>query len=848
MQMVHGLAAILAAIHHHAVAMSQALLSRNLRRGPHQVTEQRTMLIHSLRQRTNMFARDHEHVNRRLGIDIGECIHQIVLIDGRGWNLAGRDLAEEATHSESSVQRGRKPSSAYNHSMAASAPFRIVHTVCSHDCPDSCAVLVTVNEVGRAVKVEGDPSQPVTRGFLCGKVAKYLDRVYAPDRVVYPLRRKLGVAKGPLTRGREHESFERVSWDEALDAIAAQLKQIADRYGPESILPYSYAGTIGVLGYGSMDRRFFHRMGASQLDRTICSEAGGQAWNLVYGKKYGTPTEDVRFAKLILAWGANIHGNNIHLWPFVDEARRNGARLIVIDPYRTRTAAVADWHIAIRPGTDAALALGMMYVILNEGLEDRAYIAEMTRGFERLAERAREYAPERVAAWTGMTAAEIEQLAREYANTRPAMVRLNYGVQRSQNGGTAVRAIAMLPALTGAWKHRGGGGQLSTSGAFQWDKKALERPDLALASPIGRLARVVNMSELGRALTELGRDQRKESRDREDISASDGPPVHALFVYNSNPGAVAPNHNAVCRGLMREDLFTVVHEQFFTDTTDYADYILPATTFLEHTDVQGAYGHYFVQLSRQAIAPPGEARPNVWLFGQLAQRMGFTEACFRETPEEMIRQALAIGEDGHSKNANMEHITFEDLEREGHIPLAFYSDPEKRPFLPYTSGPLATPSGKIEFFSETLAAAGQDPLPGFQPPVESRWSEGAKQYPLELLGRKNDNYMNSTFANLPGHRKMEARTSQRIEMHPADASSRGVQDGERVRVFNDRGSLELTAMLNASLPAGVVAARLDWAKLHPDGANVNVLTSERLTDIGGGATFYSVLVEVAKVY
>ena len=727
---------------------------------------------------------------------------------------------------------------------AASPPFRIVHTVCSHDCPDSCAVLVTVNDEGRAVKVEGDPSQPVTKGFLCGKVAKYLDRVYAPDRILYPLRRKPGVAKGPLERGREHQAFDRVSWDEALDAIAARLREISERHGPESILPYSYAGTIGVLGYGSMDRRFFHRLGASQLDRTICSEAGGQAWNLVYGKKFSTPTEDVRLAKLILAWGANIHGNNIHLWPFVEAARRNGARLIVIDPYRTRTAAVADWHIAIRPGTDAALALGMMHIILNEGLEDRAYIAERSHGFERLAERVREYTPERVAAWTGMTAAEIEQLAREYAITRPAALRLNYGVQRCENGGASVRAIAMLPALTGAWKHRGGGAQLSTSGAFDWDEDALRRPDLALASPLGRLARVVNMSQLGHALTELG--QCRERGTKGPTEQEDGPAVHVLFVYNSNPGAVAPNHNAVCRGLMRNDLFTVVHEQFFTDTTDYADYVLPATTFLEHIDVQGAYGHYFVQLSKQAIEPRGEARPNVWLFGQLAQRMGFTEACFRDTPEEMIRQALAIGADGHSKNANMEHITFEDLEREGHIPLAFHSDPEAHPFLPYASGPLATPSGKIEFFSETLAAAGLDPLPGFVAATESRWSKVAERYPLELLGRKNDNYMNSTFANLPGHRKMEARTSQRLEMHPADAATRSVADGERVRVFNDRGSLELTAMLNPSLPAGVVAARLDWAKLHPGGTNINALTSERLTDIGGGATFYSVLVEVAK--
>ena len=725
--------------------------------------------------------------------------------------------------------------------MATLPQLRVVQAVCSHDCPDSCAVLVTVNDEGRAVRIAGDPKQPVTRGFLCGKVAKYLDRVYAPDRVLYPLRRKVEAAKGPQRRGHELETFERVSWDEALEAIGARLRQISDSYGPESILPYSYAGTIGVLGYGSMDRRFFHRLGASQLDRTICAEAGGQAWNLVYGKRLGTPTEEFRRAKLVVAWGANIHGNNIHLWPFVEEARRHGARLIAIDPYRTRTAAAADWHIAIRPGTDVALALGLMHVILDEGLEDRAYVAEMTHGYKELAERAREYTAGRVAAWTGMTAGEVEQLAREYATAQPAALRLNYGVQRCENGGAAVRAIAMLPALTGAWRHCGGGAQLSTSGAFAWNKKALERPDLALASPLGRPARVVNMSELGRALTELG-----QARDRNDGEHGEGPPVHALFVYNSNPAAVAPNHNAVRRGLERKDLFTVVHEQFLTDTTDYADFVLPATTFLEHTDVQGAYGHYHVQLSKRAIEPRGEARSNVWLFGQLAQRMGFKEECFRDTAEEMIRQALAAGADGHSTNPGMEHITYEDLERDGHLPLAFHRDPEAHPFMPYASGPLSTPSGKVEFYSEQLAAAGLDPLPGFVPAAESRWSEAAKKYPFELLARKNDNYMNSTFANLPGHRRMESRTAQRLEMHPNDAGSLGIVEGERVRIWNDRGAVELTATLNAHLPPGVVAARLDWAKFHPGGANVNVLTSERLTDIGAGATFYSVLVAVEK--
>ena len=731
--------------------------------------------------------------------------------------------------------------------MDASSLFRVVHAVCSHDCPDSCGVLVTVNAHGRAVKIQGDPTHPVTQGFLCAKVAKYLDRVYSPDRILYPLRRKPGTLKGPQPRGRECEFFERISWDEALDSIAARLAQISNEYGPESILPFSYAGTIGVLGYSSMDRRFFHRLGASRLDRTICSEAGGVAWNLVYGKKLGMPPEDFRLAKLILAWGSNIHGNNVHLWPFIEQARRNGARLIVIDPYRTRTAALADWHIAIRPGTDAALALGMMHVILNEGLEDRAYIAEMTHGFDDLAERVSDYTPDRVSTWTGVTAAQVEQLAREYATTRPAALRLNYGVQRAERGGTTVRAIAMLPAITGAWRHRGGGAVLSTSGAFAWNRRELERPDLQFASPIGRQARLVNMSALGHALIELGKDRESWTGVMDqDAEYQSEPRIHALFVYNSNPGAVAPNQNAVRRGLARPDLFTVVHDLFFTDTTDYADFILPATTFLEHTDVQGAYGHYFAQLSRQAIEPLGESRSNVWLFGQLAQRMGFPESCFRDTPETMVRQALGIGPDSRSTIPDMEHITFEDLEERGHIPLAFHRDPEQHPFLPNATGPLPTPSGKVEFYSESLAAAGLDPLPAFIPAAESRWSEEADSYPLEFLGRKADNYMNSTFANLESHRKFEAGTSGLLEMHAADAKSRGVAEGDRVRVFNGRGEIHLIAHVNGSVPAGVVSARLDWAKLTGEGSNINALTSERLTDLGAGATFYSVLVEVAK--
>jgi anaerobic selenocysteine-containing dehydrogenase len=718
------------------------------------------------------------------------------------------------------------------------SPLHVVHTVCSHDCPDSCAVLVSVDAEGRAQKIAGDPAHPVTRGFLCAKVARYLDRVYSPDRLLYPMRRRAGVAKGPLPAGQEAENFERISWDQALDTIAQRLTAIAEQHGPESILPYSYAGTIGVLGYGSMDRRFFHRLGASQLDRTICATAGGDAILSVYGRKLGTDTEQFHRARLIIAWGANIHGNSVHLWPQIEEARRNGARLIVIDPYQTRTAKLADWHIAIHPGTDAALALGMMHIIFAEGLEDRAYIDQYTVGAKELAERASEYTPERVAAWTGMTADEIRTLAREYATTRPAAIRLNYGIQRSENGGTAARAVCMLPLLTGAWKHLGGGLQLSTSGAFRFDTQTLERPDLMYASPLGRAARVVNMSRLGHALTELS-----------------DPPVKALFVYNSNPAAIAPNQNTVLRGMARSDLFTIVHEQFWTDTADYADIVLPATTFLEHSDLQGAYGHYHVQLSDQAIAPLGEARPNIWLFGQLGQRIGFPEACFRDTEQQMLAQALPetkpetkqdTRQDAKQEShPQMQGITLDQLRRQHSVRLRWEGEPET-PFQPFADGGFGTPSGKGEFFSAALAGEGLDPLPSFKPPKESRYSQNPK-YPLEFLGRKADNYMNSSFANHPTHQKMEAGHTGRLEIHPDDATTRGIREGDAVEIFNDRGRIRLVAQVHTGVAAGVVASRLNWNKLSHGGSNVNALTSDRLTDIGRGPTFYSTLVQVALV-
>jgi len=722
-------------------------------------------------------------------------------------------------------------------------PPSTVHAVCSLDCPDSCAVLVTVDEAGRATRLRGDPSHPVTRGFLCGKVAKYLDRVYAPDRLLYPMRRRAGVPKSSLPHGREAESFERISWDEALDTIATRLAAVAREYGPESILPYSYAGTTGVLGYGSMDRRFFHRLGASQLDRTICSETGGQALISVYGRKLGTDPEAFVYARLIVAWASNIHGNNIHLWPFIEEARRNGAKLVVIDPYATRTARAADWYIPINPGTDSALALGLMHIIVRDSLYDEDYVARWTCGFDQLRERIAEYPPERVSSLTGISAAAIERLAHDYATTAPAVIRLNYGVQRSDNGGAATRAICMLPALIGAWKHHGGGLQLSTSGAFRWDREALDRPDLMQASPLGREARVVNMSVLGQALTELGNGP-AESKPLE------GPAVHALFVYNSNPAAIAPDQGAVLRGLSRPDLFTVVHEQFFTDTADYADILLPATTFLEHKDLQGAYGHYYVQLSEQAIEPPGEARSNVWLFSQLAQRMGFTEPCFRDSVDDLIAQALRSGDPG-SQQPWFAGITAETLRAAGSAQRLRFEDEQgdehsRQRFLPFAEGPFATPSGRIEFYSATLEAQGIDPLPAFRPAPESRHSPERERYPLEFLPRKADNYMNSTFPNLPGHRAMESAFDGVLEIHADDAVHRGIADGDTVDVFNDRGSLALRAHVNGSVRPGVVAARLDWNKLSAGGHNVNLLTSQRLNDLGGGPVFYSTLVDVRK--
>ena len=698
---------------------------------------------------------------------------------------------------------------------------KVVHAACPHDCPDACGVLITVED-GRATRIQGDPAHPVTQGFLCAKVTKYLDRVYSPDRVLYPMRRV-----APKGQGKGDASdFVRISWDEALNEIAARLKNVSDEFGPESVLPYSYAGNMGVLSYAGMAFRFFHRLGASQLNRTICATAGAAGNMSVTGRNIGTEPQQFAHSKYIIAWGANIHGTNIHLWPFIEQARQNGAKLVVIDPYRTRTAKAADWYLPINPGTDVALALSMMHVIINENLYDADYVSKFALGFEQLKQRVQEYPPEKVAGWTGISAGDIRKLAREYAASRPAAIRVNYGVQRSQNGGSAVRAIAMLPCITGSWKEAGGGLMLSLSGSFPFNNAALERPDLMAKSPLERGARMINMVELGTALNRLT-----------------DPPVKAVFVFNSNPAVVAPDNGEVIRGLLRPDLYTVVHEQFFTDTTRYADLVLPATTFFEHKDLTKAYGHTFVQVSNQAIAPLGECRSNHDLFAGLAARMGFTEDCFLQTVDEMIDLALQPDSGNPQLDGWLSGITRERLEKEGHARLNFGDG--DAPFLPYAQGGFFTPSGKAELYSATLAAQGLDPVVSFIPPEESRHAEKARRFPLELLSRKADNFLNSSFCNVSSVRKME--DPELLEIHSADAQPRGIQEGDWVRVFNDRGEVRLRAHVNGTVQPGVVAARLDWARLAPDGKSINALTSETLTDLGGGPTFYSCLVEVKPV-
>jgi anaerobic selenocysteine-containing dehydrogenase len=661
---------------------------------------------------------------------------------------------------------------------------------------------------GRIVRVAGDPDHPVTRGSICGKASRYVERMYSPDRVLYPQRRV-----GPKGAGE----FQRISWDAALDLIAERLQATVRDHGAEAILPYSFAGTMGITSIGSMDRRLFHRLGASQLARTVCSAAGNVGYDYTIGDRRGTDPETTSRARYIISWGSNLASVNMHQLTYIRQAQRAGATFIHIDVQRNRTTAFADRFVQVRPGTDAALALGMMHVIIRDGLHDAEYVRQNTIGFEALAARVRDYPPERVARITEVPAEVVETLAREYATTRPAFIRIGNGLQHHDNGGMAVRTIACLPGLIGAWRDVGGGAVKSNAGYAAMNDAALMRPDLLA----GRAPRTINMNQLGHALTEL-----------------DDPPVKALVVYNSNPAVIAPDQRRVLAGLERDDLFTVVHEQVMTDTAHYADVLLPATTHFEQTDLYSSFWHLYLNLAEPAVARMGEAKPNVEFFGLLAQRLGFGDACFRDDVRTLISQAL-----DNPANPFLDGITLECLEAGGPVRLSV-----ETPHPAFADGRFPTSSGKIELFSERMTHDGHDPLPTHTPLTEGGDGEQPPDgpYPLLFVTPPNHFFLNSTYANMPSNMRSEGRPH--LEIHPDDARARGIVEGDPVRVFNARGDVRLEASLTEDVRPGVVVSRgLWWGRESPGGHGVNATTPQRLADMGGGATFFSNLVEVDRI-
>lgn len=668
----------------------------------------------------------------------------------------------------------------------------LVRAACPHDCPDTCAMQVTVDDTGRAVRVQGDPEHPPTHGALCTKVSRYTERTYHPERVLQPLKRV-----GPKGSGQ----FQPVGWDEALDDIAARLKAIAAR-NPEAILPYSYAGTMGLVQGEGMAARFFHKLGASLLDRTICSSAGGEALQLTYGGKVGMHVEFFTESKLILIWGSNPITSSVHFWTFAQQAKRAGAKLVCIDPRRTETAEKCHQHIALLPGTDGALALGVMHELITHGWVDTDYVARHVEGWPALRERALQWPPERAAAVCGITADEVRGLARDYGTTQPAAIRLNYGMQRVAGGGSAARLVALLPCITGAWRHRAGGLLLSASGWFRGFRHDawLLRPDLLA----GRRPRVINMSTIG-----------------DDLLQAD-PKIEAVVVYNSNPVAVAPESRKVAAGFAREDLFTVVLEHFMTDTADLADYVLPATTQLEHWDVHSSYGHTYAVLNQPAIAPLGQSRPNTATFRALAARMGFTDECFADSDEALVRGAY-----------REEVVPFAQLLAQGWVKLPLAE-------APFADGGFPTPSGKA--IADVPGLGLPDHVPNHEC-AETSPALAAK-YPLAMISPPARHFLNSTFVNVTSLRAIEGEPL--VEIHPSDAAARGIADGAAVRVFNDRGSYLCKAEVCERARPGVVnGLGVWWKKLGRNGTNVNELTHQKLTDIGRAPAFYDCLVEVA---
>ncbi len=697
------------------------------------------------------------------------------------------------------------PEVTLRHDHSTDLPLhRQVLGACPHDCPDTCSLLTTVVD-GKAIKVQGNPHHPQTDGVLCTKVARYTERTYHPERLLQPLKRT-----GPKGSGQ----FAPVSWDSAIADICQRLKTIiADpAQGPQAVLPYSYAGTMGWVQSEGMAARFFNRMGASLLDYTICASAGGAGLAHTLGANVGMAVEQFAHAKLIVIWGSNPITSSVHFWRYAQEAKRKGARLVCIDPRKSETAEKCHSHIALLPGTDAALALALMHELIVHDWLDQDYLDRYTVGWEALRARALQWPPARAAQVCGISVQEIEALARDYGQTcrdgQPAAIRLNYGMQRSRGAANAVRAVLCLPALTGAWRHAAGGVLLSSSGARSFNKTVLQHPQLRQPGPV----RTINMSTIGDDLLRPA-------------SAPFGPAISALFVYNSNPVAVAPESSKVVQGFAREDLFTVVLEHFQTDTADYADYILPATTQLEHWDIHTTYGHTDLLLNEPAIAPLGQSRSNAAIFRALARGMGYADTCFEEEDLAMCQSAL------------QGRLDFAALARDGFVAL-------QRADAPFAQGNFPTPSGRCELWSERLASEGMDGLPDYLPNYEAAGSTPA--YPLAMISPPARNFMNSSFVNVNSLRGMEGEPL--IEIHPDDARARQLSDGALVRVFNDRGQYHCIAKVSdRARPGVVIGLGVWWRKLGRRGTNVNELTHQKLTDLGRAPTFYDCAVQVEAV-
>lgn len=688
--------------------------------------------------------------------------------------------------------------------------LRVVYGACPHDCPDCCALETEVDEHGRAVCVRGRTDHPITRGWLCAKVNRYLERVYHPERILYPMRRV-----GPKGSGE----FARISWQEAIDEITARWRDIIGQQGSECILPYSYAGTLGLVNGAVTDSRFWNRLGACGLERAICGHAAEEAVLLTVGGRLAPSPEMLLQSKLVLIWGSNPASTAPHIMPFLRQAQRGGTRIVVIDPIRTLTARSADQHIQPYPGTDAALALSLMHVIVEEGLHHPAWIATHTLGWEHLSERIRQFPPERAAQITGLSIETIVDLARNYAAMTPALLRVTDGINRHTNGGQTVRTLACLPALTGQYGLPGGGLMYSTSDWLKWDKTALAHSNDPACPPTPR---TLNMNRLGAILT-----------------GEANPPITSLFVYNANPVASSPNAGRIVEGLRRADLFTVVHELFETDTARYADILLPATSQLEHVDLHKPYGHLSLQYNMPAIAPQGEARSNWDVMRALAAGMGFDDAWLKEDANEVIRSVL---EATAQNNPLLAGITLERLQEEGSIPLTIPA--EQR--VPFANGIFCTPSGKVEFYSEQAAAKGYDPVPGWEPEVETGVKEPAQRSArsfLPLLCPASHHFVSSTFGN---QERMIAREgAPTLRIHPLDAEPRGIHHGQLVRVHNERGECSLVADVTEDVRPGVLATTtVWWPKFSPDKRNINWTTSDRLADLNGGSTFYTNMVAV----